>query len=166
MCCYFSVCRAIFVWLSDFPLAALFGFCCSSAFTSRAAASVSSFSVFWLSQKKCQGAAQRSASWPFLVLGSSDSVSCSQEHAAWHFFASVRGRAPACKGSWISECAKIFISSFRFPIRAGAALSLICVLLSLVVGAVFSCSIYERARPCGFSFPRCKPRAGGQSSFP
>jgi hypothetical protein len=121
---------------------------------------------FWLSQKKCQGAAQRSASWPFLVLGSSDSVSCSQEHAAWHFFASVRGRAPACKGSWISECAKIFISSFRFPVRAGAALSLICVLLSLVVGAGFSCSIYERARPCGFSFPRCKPRAGGQSSFP
>jgi hypothetical protein len=41
---------------------------------------------------------------------------------------------------------KIFVSPFWFSVRSGAAHSLICVLLSLVVGAGFSCSILERAR--------------------
>jgi hypothetical protein len=66
-----------------------FGFSCSSAFTSRPAASVSSFSVLH-SARACGSALGVLA---FLVLGSSDSVSCSQELVAWHFFTSVRGRA-------------------------------------------------------------------------
>jgi hypothetical protein len=41
---------------------------------------------------------------------------------------------------------KIFVSPSRFSVQAGAAHSLSCVQLSLLVGAGFSCSIFERAR--------------------